>query len=324
MKLAGMGGVGTGKLGSMVYSCRAGQQIVRQYQPNVANPSTEAQVASRSKMKLLSQLAAVVAPVIAVNAEGLKSKRNLFISENYSLSAYAEGIASIELEGVQLTKSTTSFPDIDVTRDENDGITIKLAENVSENFDRVVYCVVIKTDDGSFRLYKDVLVTEAGAAGDFQTTVAYTPNAFVVYGYGVRANSEESKAAYDNLGANAAGQFAQIVSQRRATMNDITISSTKGAFLGAGATNGDSSNDGNVTINVISGGNGTVSGGGTVAIGTSVTLTATPASGYRFKRWIKTSNNTALSTANPYTFAASANITIRGEFEVIPQEEDGD
>lgn len=324
MKLAGMGGVGTGKLGSMVYSCRAGQQIVRQYQPNVANPSTEAQVASRSKMKLLSQLAAVVAPVIAVNAEGLKSKRNLFISENYSLSAYAEGIASIELEGVQLTKSTTSFPDIDVTRDENDGITIKLAENVSENFDRVVYCVVIKTDDGSFRLYKDVLVTEAGAAGDFPTTVPYTPNAFVVYGYGVRANSEESKAAYDNLGANAAGQFAQIVSQRRATMNDITISSTKGAFLGAGATSGDSSNDGNVTINAISGGNGTVSGGGTVAIGTSVTLTATPASGYRFKRWIKTSNGTALSTANPYTFAASANITIRGEFEVIPQEEDGD
>lgn len=193
MKLHGIGGVGTGKLGSMVYSVRNGQQIVRQYNPIVANPSTAAQVEARSKMKLMSQLAAIVAPVIAINAEGLKSKRNLFISRNYPLAGYEENTAQIDMAGVQLTKSNTAFPDFEVDRSNGTSIAIHLSEDATNLFDRVIYCAVISQADGSLRLWDDVLVTEAGSGGLFPATLPYTPNAIAVYGYGIRANNDDAK-----------------------------------------------------------------------------------------------------------------------------------
>ena len=56
---------------------------------------------------------------------------------------------------------------------------------------------------------------------------------------------------------------------------------------------------------------GTVSGGGTYEEGKTVTLTATPKSGYRFVKW---SDGT---TANPYTFKATKNVTLTASFEAI-------
>ena len=57
---------------------------------------------------------------------------------------------------------------------------------------------------------------------------------------------------------------------------------------------------------------GTVSGGGTYEEGKTVTLTATPKSGYRFVKWSDG------STANPYTFKATKNVTLTATFEKIP------
>ena len=51
MKLVGILGSGSGKLGSSVFSTVAGETVVRQYQPTVANPNTEAQVNQRARMK---------------------------------------------------------------------------------------------------------------------------------------------------------------------------------------------------------------------------------------------------------------------------------
>ena len=56
---------------------------------------------------------------------------------------------------------------------------------------------------------------------------------------------------------------------------------------------------------------GTVTGGGTYEEGKTVTLTATPKSGYRFVKW---SDGT---TANPYTFKATKNVTLTARFETI-------
>ena len=57
---------------------------------------------------------------------------------------------------------------------------------------------------------------------------------------------------------------------------------------------------------------GTASGGGTYEEGQTVTLTATPKSGYRFVKW---SDGT---TANPYTFKATKDVTLTATFEKIP------
>jgi hypothetical protein len=67
------------------------------------------------------------------------------------------------------------------------------------------------------------------------------------------------------------------------------------------------------TITATAGPNGSVSGGGTFDEGTSVTLTATPNSGYDFDGWYE--NNTKISGAGAtYIFTATANRTLGARF----------
>ena len=60
---------------------------------------------------------------------------------------------------------------------------------------------------------------------------------------------------------------------------------------------------------------GSVSGGGNYASGASVSLTATPNSGYRFVNWTEGGNS--VSTSTSYTFNASANRTLVANFVLI-------
>ena len=61
---------------------------------------------------------------------------------------------------------------------------------------------------------------------------------------------------------------------------------------------------------------GSVTGSGMYITGDNITLTATPAEGYRFLHWTDGVNN--LGNENPYSFVASANADITAVFELIP------
>lgn len=317
MKLHGIGGVGTGKLGSMVYSVRNGQQIVRQYNPIVANPSTASQVEARSKLKLMSQLAAIVAPVIAIGAEGLKSKRNLFISRNYPLASYAENTAQIDMAGVQLTKSNTAFPDFEVDRSNGQTIAIHLSEDAKNLFDRVIYCAVISQSDGSLRLWDDILVTDAGAGGLFPATLPYTPNAIAIYGYGIRANNDDAKAAYANLKSGDAGKLAEILTSRNATLAAITISETKGCVLEVGEESGETLGSNMARLSIETFGAGSATGAGYYTIGSQVTVKATARENNEFIRW-ENAQGVSVSTDASYSFTITDNMSLKAVFTNKP------
>ena len=51
-KMYGFSGKVTGKKGDAVFAVRNGEQIIRQYNPIVANPSTQKQVDARAALKL--------------------------------------------------------------------------------------------------------------------------------------------------------------------------------------------------------------------------------------------------------------------------------
>ena len=93
-KAVSLHGAVVGKLASNVYSVNSGVQIVRAYQPNVSNPSTEMQVDTRSRFKLCSQLAAAVSTVLAIPKNGLVSARNQFVSQTMAITEQVEGVAS--------------------------------------------------------------------------------------------------------------------------------------------------------------------------------------------------------------------------------------
>ena len=65
------------------------------------------------------------------------------------------------------------------------------------------------------------------------------------------------------------------------------------------------------TLTASAGDGGSVTGGGTFASGTQISLTATPSSGYSFSGW---SNG---STANPLTVTLNSNTSITANFQVI-------
>lgn len=71
-----------------------------------------------------------------------------------------------------------------------------------------------------------------------------------------------------------------------------------------------------ITVNANNNAWGTVSGGGTYNVGTSCTITATPASGYQFQSWKK--NGTVVSTNATYTFTVTENATYTAFFGETP------
>ena len=108
-------------MGSAVFRVREGQQVVTQYNPIVKNPNTRGQQSQRAAFKLMSQLAAIMAPGFGTMSVakrkakgGTPSQRNAFTQINFSLVAVTtEGQdvkASIPMEQLKLTTSFRPLP----------------------------------------------------------------------------------------------------------------------------------------------------------------------------------------------------------------------
>lgn len=229
-KIYGIQGVISGKLGASVYAVRNGEQLARQYQPIVSNPSTPGQVAARAKMKLMSQLSAVMAPVIAMPRQGSISPRNLFVKKNYLAATYNNNQADIELGSVKLTSSVVAISPLVVTRGESN--TINLSTNGDAGIDHVVYVAFAKQDDNSIILVDSKVVSDKGADNTFPTTMQfYDGYAGVVYAYGMRDNTEAAKAKYGDMQALTAETIAKLVVTRTLTEADVTLTETVSSIL---------------------------------------------------------------------------------------------
>lgn len=225
-----------GKLGGTVFTIRNGEQIMREYNPAPLNPSTAAQVQSRAKLKLLSQLSAVMAPVIAIPRNGAVSSRNLFTKTNYPLTGYSTDTATINLNNVQLTRSVVAFPAVYATRG-SDAISAYIA-NASAvgpiDVSRVVYCLFEKQADSKLRYVTSKVTSVAGTGNTWSVSdLPLISGECVVLAYGVRDNTEAARAAFGNMMAPTAEQVANLVVTRVLTEADVTLTETRGATLAA-------------------------------------------------------------------------------------------
>lgn len=222
--------VKTGKLAGSVFAIRNGITIERAYQPIVANPSTPAQVASRAKLKLLSQLAAVMAPYIAIPREGAVSTRNLFTKSNYAATSFTNNEATISLASVKLTKSVVSLPAITATRASNN-LNVALegtAQYGNLGIDRVVYVAFLKQSDNTLRAVDSIVVSEAGAGNDYAGTMrAPSAGDMVVYAYAVRDNTDAARVAFGNLEVLSGQSVASLLTTRSLTESDVTLTETR-------------------------------------------------------------------------------------------------
>ena len=235
MKLNGFTGKGTGKLGSTVFSVSGGEQIVRQYQSEVANPSTEGQTDQRAKMKLISQLSAVYGNVLAFAKKGNVSARNQFSAKNIALCTVSEGVASINLAAIQITPGTRGIPAVVVTRQGSTALAVALAADAAKACDRVVYVAMVKNADGSIMYHDSKVCETAGANGLFEDTLAYTGNEVVVYAYGIKDASAAAAGKYANYGVTSGTDVATLVSTRSMSSADFAFTKTVGVQLAAQA-----------------------------------------------------------------------------------------
>lgn len=321
VKVISVTGIGKGKLGSTVYSVNAGQMIGRQYNPYVANPNTAKQVDQRAKMKLMSQVAAALAPVIAIPKEGLKSSRNLFIKKNFDKSSANSGVAQVTYENLQLTAGNAGLPAIFVRRSAEIGVAVNLNERCDASISRVVYILYRKTSEATLQYVQSIIVESAGAEGKFPGTLYYTEGDIVVFAYGMKDLNAKATAKYSNYNVQNGEDIAKLTLTRNINTQDYQFTQTRGTTLFAGETESTEVLPNQARVYLTAAGNGAVAGAGVFDLGTSVTVTATPAADNRFVGWRLNGNNTIISTSASYTFTLEGMTDLVAVFQstVTPQ-----
>lgn len=322
-KVTSLYGKTTGKIGSIVFSTSGGETIAREYNPNVANPNTQAQVNQRARMKLMSQLSASLSPVIAMTKDGLVSKRNKFVKKNFSACYANDGIAQITYENVQITEGNTSLPPL-VARAQlnaetgNPEIHVELAYEPSASINRVIYCSFVKSAEGKLEYQTSVIEkNRTGRNVPFGSVLPWIEGKeFVVFAYGMSDTSERATAQYGNLNVLTASDIARLVATRSLSYEDYQFSQTRSITIAGDGSAVQPETPGNIRVFVTALGiGGTVSGGGSFAPGTEVTVVATPNSGYAFDRWVKNGTNQTVSTSARYTFTLNEQTDLVAVFE---------
>lgn len=213
-------------MGAAVFRVRDGQQVVTQYNPIVKNPNTEGQQTQRAKFKLMSQLAAIMAPgfgTLAVTkrkAKGKPSQRNAFTQLNFPLVEVSgdnqEVTAKIPMEQLKLTSSFRNLPTPTVSGGSGD-ITAEISgianDVASVRFVLIGY-VGETTKQAVIRSIFDAPVATTGvttptATADFDGVGA---GDFTVLAYGL-IPSESAKATinFDNIHTPADEDFISAV-----------------------------------------------------------------------------------------------------------------
>lgn len=318
----------TGKIGSIVFSTSGGQTIAREYNPNVANPNTVAQVNQRARMKLMSQLSASLSPVLAMTKDGLVSKRNKFTKINFPASYALNGIAQITYENVQITEGNNALPALTAEGAVSGStmeISLGMSAEPSATISRVVYCLFKKSNEGKLEYITSQIVTtrwESGMTMSFITTFEGLPVAeYVVFAYGMSDTSEKAAATYGNLNVVTASDLARLVATRAISYSDYQFTQTRAITIASNGQAVQPEQAGYVRVYVTAlGEGGTVSGGGSFEIGSSVTVVATPAAQYAFRAWVKNGTNQVVSTSASYTFTVNEQTDLIAQFDFVGNE----
>lgn len=310
-----------GKLGNVVLSSTGGAVVAREYNPNVSNPNTEAQIDQRAKLKLMSQIAAALSPIIVIPKEGLKSSRNLFIKKNFDkVSAYS-GVAQVTYENLQITNGNTGLPAVLITRNETVGVKVNLASSAANAVSRVVYALYVKTSESTLQFVQSTIAESAGTDGTFPASMLFTQGDIVVFAYGMIDKNAKASAKYSDYQVQSGLDIAKLTMSRSLSTSDYGFTVTRGTTLFTGESESVTVPDGFARVFVTAQGPGSVSGAGVFEIGTQVTVTATPQQGKFFVGWYVNGSNTKLSELETFSFELTQQTDIIARFS--DTEDDG-
>lgn len=215
--------------------------LAREYNPHPANPKTQKQVAQRTKIKLLSQIAAVFRFIIAIFPDDGKSSRAIFARLNYPQINALNTTAYINFTQIVISSSSIALPPIErsVTQvAESWRKRIYVNEYPEEEIKRVFYYLFRKTDDGKLSLadyYLSERRTTPANPGFFNwagAPIEVDENGkslydYVVYAVGMCDNSEEATEYFRNLDVEYIEQVGRLISEKLISSADYYFTETR-------------------------------------------------------------------------------------------------
>lgn len=339
MKLSSILGQGRGKLGAAVFSSTNGQQVVRQYQPNVKNPNTKAQTMQRARFKLMTQIASSMAPVIAMPKSGTVSSRNMFVKKNMPRVIGTQDGAQVVYENLEITNGTRALPGIHVKR-ESGKLKIGLLQAPTGQISRVAYCAFSKDSENQLSLEFSIIASTAGEQGTFDVETKDITSDLVFYAYGMIDTNSSATAAFENYHVDSATDLAKLIATRKLSLSDFSLTKTRGTTLKAGVNENVVVPPGSygLYVNATAGGNVSVtvndqlkatvtkdaSYSGAFAAGSSVELDANPFEGYTFVGWADQNSGTILypSSESLLDFVLNKKYDLLAKFESTAGGED--
>lgn len=302
-----MNGKGTGRKGSTVYKIVHGVQVQQEYNPHVSNPNTTKQQNTRSRFKLMSQLAAVMAPFAVYKREGLTSPRNVFIRENFKNTVAEEGNSAAALVNFQFAKGVFAAPEtMQLDRDE---INMTISATIPEGLEVAMCSIFVREADGSLSRYASGIMTETDPTlRSFEFQAPVTPKEAFAYVYAMKFNNATAKTNYEDYIVGGSTEVATLIKENVISVADMSFSKTKGAHIASVETEA-------YTVQAYS----QNPNAGTVTVSRNsetgqATLTATPRSGYMFAGWRRSGSQDTVATQNPYTFLPLKDETFWGLF----------
>lgn len=219
---------GTGKVENLVVSQTAGVTIARAYQPNVSNPRTDKQVDQRARLKLASQIAAAMSPVIAIPKNGLVSARNGFIKKNMDLITAVQGTAEMQFAKVQLTNGSVPLPELKASFSENGYFAFGLASDPGDSISRMVYALFKKNAQGQLEFFKSYVTENPTIQKDWLMGEDGLQGEVVVYGYGIKDLSSAATTKFADYNIASGADIAKLVSTRTMSASDYQFTKTNG------------------------------------------------------------------------------------------------
>lgn len=168
-----IGGVlskGSGRLGGYVLAVANGQQIIREYQPNVANPRTSLQRIQRAKMVLAGKLSQITADEYIIGmAPSKRDRRSEFVRNIIKvakvINSDGEYNANIQYEDLVFSKgATASKLEAVISSWDQNGLTVR--PSWDENVDAVMV-LAVKYDSLTNRyvsISSEIVTTSGNAA----------------------------------------------------------------------------------------------------------------------------------------------------------------
>lgn len=222
---------GSGRVGATLNRVLHGVQIQGAMPAKMTNPKTEAQVDNRARFKLMSQLSAAMADVIAIPRSGNVSGRNQFVTKNYDLISYDGNTAEIELASVQLTNSQRSLGVMSVTRGANERQGIFITTTTTPGrYDKLVTIVFQKNSDNTLDLMANQ-IDDVAASGTTNIQVEEVWGSLVIYQYGINYKSAAASSKYGNIQTDPAKRIAELATTSKTFFSNADLSKTAGVDL---------------------------------------------------------------------------------------------